>query len=115
MTNEEFYALLNQAGHRLGDLAKSSQGYTHELRKLIEIVQEQLKDGHMLPRGTNPAGEAVYGTMQEVLDDYKRAASAEARLANECLCEIERLRTENDMLRFNNQQLMKSKRKDETN
>lgn len=41
MSNEDFYALLNQAGHRFGDLAKNSSGYEFELRKLIDLVQNQ--------------------------------------------------------------------------
>ena len=41
MTNQEFYNLLDQAGHRLGNLAKNSPGYAFELRKLIEIVSEK--------------------------------------------------------------------------
>lgn len=43
MTNQEFYNLLDQAGHRLGNLAKSSAGYEFELRKLIEIVEGNCK------------------------------------------------------------------------
>lgn len=42
MTNQEFYNLLDQAGHRLGSLAKNSPGYAFELRKLIEIVEGNL-------------------------------------------------------------------------
>lgn len=41
MTNQKFYTLLDQAGHRLGNLAKNSPGYAFELRKLIEIVSEK--------------------------------------------------------------------------
>ena len=41
MTNQEFYNLLDQAGHRLGNLAKNSPGYAFELRKLIGIVSEK--------------------------------------------------------------------------
>lgn len=41
MTNQELYNLLDQAGHRLGNLAKNSTGYAFELRKLIKIVSEK--------------------------------------------------------------------------
>lgn len=44
MTNQEFYNLLDQAGHRLGSLAKSSPGYAFELHKLIEIVEDKYKE-----------------------------------------------------------------------
>lgn len=43
MNSKEFYALLDQAGHRLRELASSSPGYEHELRKLIAIVQKESK------------------------------------------------------------------------
>lgn len=47
MTNQEFYNLLDQAGHRLGNLAKNSPGYAFELRKLIEIVEGEYKQDAM--------------------------------------------------------------------
>lgn len=41
MTNQEFYNLLDQAGHRLGNLAKNNPAYAFELRKLIEHLQNE--------------------------------------------------------------------------
>lgn len=41
MTNQEFYNILDQAGHRLGNLTKNNPAYEFELRKLIEIVSEK--------------------------------------------------------------------------
>lgn len=43
MTNQEFYNLLDQAGHRLGNLAKNNPAYEFELHKLIEIVEGKYK------------------------------------------------------------------------
>lgn len=43
MNREDFYALLNQAGHRLGDLAKNNASYEFELRKLIDLVHNQYR------------------------------------------------------------------------
>lgn len=39
MNRDEFYALLDQAGHRLGNLAKNSPGYANELYNLIALVE----------------------------------------------------------------------------
>lgn len=44
MTNQAFYNLLDQAGHRLGDLARNNPAYEFELRKLIEIISNKFTD-----------------------------------------------------------------------
>lgn len=44
MNNQEFYNLLDQAGHRLGNLAKNNPAYEFELHKLIEIIGNKYKE-----------------------------------------------------------------------
>lgn len=49
------------------------------LDNLIRENERLMKDGPMMERGTTMDGEVWYGTMREVMNDYKLAADAEAR------------------------------------
>lgn len=46
---------------------------------LIRENERLMKEGPTMERGTTLDGEVWYGTMREVMNDYKLAAEAEAR------------------------------------
>lgn len=72
-----------------------AEGYVVNLASdidtLLTALDEMLANGPAMQRGTNADGTPLMGTMREVMEDYKAAAEAEAKAADEARRVNERL------------------------